>query len=81
MCVEEEIASVEDIDLACKIGLGMQVRWEGERAPMGPLEYADRVGLDVLLARFEGFEAELGRRFRPAAILREKVQAGGRFTE
>jgi 3-hydroxyacyl-CoA dehydrogenase len=58
----------------------MQVRWEGERAPMGPLEYADRVGLDVLLARFESLQAAFGRRFRPAQILREKVEAGERFT-
>jgi len=81
LCVQEEIASAEDIDLACKIGLGMQVRWEGKRPPMGPLEYADRVGLDVLLARLEGLEADLGRRFRPAEILREKVEAGERFVE
>jgi 3-hydroxyacyl-CoA dehydrogenase len=80
LCVQEEIASAADIDLACTIGLGMQVRWEGERAPMGPLEYADRVGLDVLLARFEGLQAAFGRRFRPAQILRKKVEAGERFT-
>jgi 3-hydroxyacyl-CoA dehydrogenase len=81
LCTQGGIASVEDIDLACKIGLGMQVRWEGERAPMGPLEYADRVGLDVLLARFQRLEAELGRRFRPAEILWEKVRVGARFLE
>jgi 3-hydroxyacyl-CoA dehydrogenase len=57
----------------------MQVRWEGARAPMGPLAYADRVGLDVLLARFEHLEAALGRRFRPADVLRDKVRAGERF--
>ena len=81
LCVQQEIASVQDIDLACTSGLGMQVNWEGERAPMGPLEYADRVGLDVLLARFEGLEAALGRRFCPAAILIEKARGGGRFIE
>jgi 3-hydroxyacyl-CoA dehydrogenase len=80
LCLEGEIASAEDLDLACKIGLGMQVRWEGERAPMGPLEYADRVGPDVLLARFRTFEAELGRRFRPASVLRKKAQSGEQFT-
>jgi 3-hydroxyacyl-CoA dehydrogenase/enoyl-CoA hydratase/3-hydroxybutyryl-CoA epimerase len=80
LCVEQEIASVDDIDLACQIGLGMQVRWEGEHAPMGPLAYADRVGLDTLLARLEDLEAELGRRFRPAAILRAKVQLRQLFT-
>jgi 3-hydroxyacyl-CoA dehydrogenase len=79
LCVEEEIAGVGDVDLACKLGLGMQVNWEGERAVMGPLEYADRVGPDVLLARFEGLEEELGPRFRPAKVLRGKVQAGERF--
>jgi 3-hydroxyacyl-CoA dehydrogenase len=80
LCVEERIATVQDIDLACKIGLGMQVRWEGQRTPMGPLEYADRVGLPLLLARFEALEAERGERFCPAAILRDKVRAGEPFT-
>jgi 3-hydroxybutyryl-CoA dehydrogenase len=79
LCVEQEIASADDIDLACKLGLGMHVNWEGERAPMGPLEYADRLGLDVLLARLEGLEEALGLRFRPANVLREKAQAGERF--
>jgi 3-hydroxyacyl-CoA dehydrogenase len=76
LCVQEEVATPGDIDLACIAGLGMQVRWAGERIPMGPLEYADRVGLGILLDRFRAFERELGRRFRPAAILEHKVLAG-----
>jgi 3-hydroxyacyl-CoA dehydrogenase len=76
LCVEQGIASVGDIDVACVTGLGMQVRIGGERTPMGPLEYADRAGLDVLLERFQGLQAELGPRFRPAPILVHKVRAG-----
>jgi 3-hydroxyacyl-CoA dehydrogenase len=76
LCVQEEVATTDDIELACIAGLGMQVRWEGDRRPMGPLEYADRVGLDVLLVRFQSLEQELGRRFRPAAVLQQKVRAG-----
>jgi 3-hydroxyacyl-CoA dehydrogenase len=80
LCVQDGIAGIPEIDLACKIGLGMQVRWQGERRPMGPLEYADRVGLGALLERFERLERALGRRFRPAPILRQKVRAGEQFT-
>jgi 3-hydroxyacyl-CoA dehydrogenase len=76
MCVEEQIANVNDIDMSCIAGIGMQVRKGEELVRMGPLEYADEVGLDVVLAQLEGFEQELGLRFKPAEILRKKVKAG-----
>ena len=75
-CVEEGIADVDDVDLACIAGLGMRVRKDADLAPMGPLEYADEVGLDVVLHRLKCLEAEFGRRFKPAAILECKVRAG-----
>ena len=68
-CLQDEIASAEDIDLACVTGLGMQVRAGQEWISMGPLAYADYVGRDVLLARLQELEANLGRRFHPAPIL------------
>ena len=67
---QRKVATVEDIDLACVTGLGMQVRLGEEWIAMGPLAYADRVGKDVLLGRFRELEARLGRRFRPASILK-----------
>ena len=43
---------------------------------MGPLAYADQIGLDVILKQLQDLEREHGLRFRPASILRQKVGAG-----
>jgi 3-hydroxyacyl-CoA dehydrogenase/enoyl-CoA hydratase/3-hydroxybutyryl-CoA epimerase len=43
-CVQEEIANVNDVDMACIAGLGMQVNKEGEIVRMGPLEYCGQAG-------------------------------------
>jgi len=75
-CVEEEMASVSDVDLACIAGLGMQVRKGDQLVTCGPLEYADDRGLDVVLDVLRGLHTQLGERFRPAAILQDKVRAG-----
>jgi 3-hydroxyacyl-CoA dehydrogenase len=75
-CAEEEIANINDIDMACIAGLGMEVNKDGELVRMGPLEYADEVGLDVVLERLEDLEKELGPRFHPVDILYQKVRAG-----
>jgi 3-hydroxyacyl-CoA dehydrogenase len=76
LCVEEEIANVNDVDMACIAGLGMQVNKDGALVRMGPLEYMDESGLDVVLERLEALKAELGPRFQPVDILRQKVHAG-----
>jgi 3-hydroxyacyl-CoA dehydrogenase/enoyl-CoA hydratase/3-hydroxybutyryl-CoA epimerase len=76
MCVEEGIANVNDIDMACIAGVGMQVNKGGELVRMGPLEYADELGLDVVLEKLQALEQEFGRRFKPADILVRKVKAG-----
>jgi 3-hydroxybutyryl-CoA dehydrogenase len=65
--VEDGVASVEDIDKAMELGY---------RHPMGPLKLTDLVGLDVRLAIAEYLATELGPRFEPPALLREKVEAG-----
>ncbi len=65
--VEEGVASASDIDKGMKLGY---------RFPMGPLELTDLVGLDVRLAIAEHLAGELGPRFEPPALLREKVGRG-----
>jgi 3-hydroxyacyl-CoA dehydrogenase/enoyl-CoA hydratase/3-hydroxybutyryl-CoA epimerase len=75
-CVQEDIANVNDIDMACIAGIGMQVNREGELVRMGPLEYMDELGLDVVLEKLEALEKELGPRFHPVDILDQKVRTG-----
>jgi 3-hydroxybutyryl-CoA dehydrogenase len=66
--LEEGVASAAAIDTAMTLGY---------RHPMGPLRLTDLVGLDVRLAIAEYLHEELGGdRFRPPAILREKVARG-----
>ncbi len=72
MCLEEDIANVNDVDMACIAGLGMMV---GDQR-MGPLEYADGVGLDVVVQKLEKLEKEHGPRFHPVDLLYQKVKAG-----
>src|SRR5690606_36760455 len=61
--VEEGVASAEDIDTGMRLGY----RW-----PMGPLRLTDLVGLDVRLSIAEHLERELGPRFAPPRLLRNK---------
>lgn len=65
--LEEGVADAEDIDTGMRLGY----RW-----PMGPLRLTDLVGLDVRLAIAEHLARELGPRFEPPALLREKVAKG-----
>ena len=65
--LEEGVASAEDIDAAMTLGY---------KHPMGPLRTTDVVGLDVRLAIAEHLASEVGARFEPPAILREKIAAG-----
>ncbi len=71
LCLQENIASPADIDMALMAGTGMK---KGT-TPMGPLAIADEIGLDEVLAQLEEFEAQFGERFRPARLLRLKVKA------
>jgi 3-hydroxyacyl-CoA dehydrogenase len=74
LALQEHIASVNDIDMAMIAGTGMT--YHGDRK--GPLAIADIIGLDVVLAGLEQFQAQPwgGERFRPARLLRTKVRAG-----
>lgn len=65
--LEEGVATAEDIDKACRLGLGHA---------MGPLETADWSGLDVALAVADNLREELGSRFQTTATHRNLVHAG-----
>ncbi|SDE21365.1 3-hydroxyacyl-CoA dehydrogenase family protein [Rhodococcus tukisamuensis] len=65
--LEEGVADAESVDRAMELGY---------RHPMGPLRSTDLVGLDVRLAIAEHLTETLGERFRPPALLREKVARG-----
>lgn len=64
----EGLGTAEDIDKGCKLGLNH---------PMGPLELADLIGLDTVLAIAEVLHKELGDdKYRPCPLLRQYVAAG-----
>jgi 3-hydroxybutyryl-CoA dehydrogenase len=68
-CLQEGCASRENIDTIVKLGANH---------PMGPLELADFIGLDICLEILEVLHAELGEKYRPCPLLRKMV-AGGRL--
>ena len=66
--LDEDIGTVADTDEGMKMGCNH---------PMGPLELADMVGLDILLEVMETFYNDLGdTKYRPAHLLRKMVAAG-----
>jgi 3-hydroxybutyryl-CoA dehydrogenase len=66
--LESGVATKEDIDTACKLGLNH---------PMGPLELADLIGNDIVLDMADGIYATLHEhRYIAPNLLRRMVAAG-----
>ncbi|MDD5922404.1 MAG: 3-hydroxyacyl-CoA dehydrogenase family protein, partial [Eubacteriales bacterium] len=62
------VASKEDIDKGMKLGANH---------PMGPLQLADFVGIDIVLAVMETIYKETGdSKYRPSLLLRKMVRGG-----
>jgi 3-hydroxybutyryl-CoA dehydrogenase len=66
-CLQEGVATRKGIDTIMRLGANH---------PMGPLELADFIGLDICLATLELLHAELGEKYRPCALLRKMVEGG-----
>jgi len=65
---EEGLGSADDIDAGAKVGLNH---------PMGPLELADFIGLDVCLGIMHVLQEGLAdEQFRPPGVLERLVEAG-----
>lgn len=65
--VEEGVATPEDIDVACKLGLGH---------PIGPFELMDATQNSLSLQVQNILRDAYGERFHPRPLLRQMVQAG-----
>lgn len=64
---EQDVADAKTIDELLTVADGHDT---------GPLELADRQGLDTVYAALERLAAEVGPRFDPPKLLAEKVEAG-----
>jgi len=65
--VEEGVATPADLDVACRLGLGH---------PIGPFAMMDIVTSDLCLQVQDILHDAYGERFRPPALLKQRVSAG-----
>ena len=72
--LEENVATRDDIDKAFLLGTNH---------PMGPLQLADFIGIDVVLSTLKVLKAEFGEMFAPTPLLDKMVREGklGRKTK
>lgn len=75
LCLEENIASADDIEKGCLYGIGFPFTIGG------PLHWAESQGLDKILADLKRFEQQYGIRFKPAKLLEEYVASNKKIFE
>jgi 3-hydroxybutyryl-CoA dehydrogenase len=67
----EQIASKEDIDTAMKLGTNY---------PLGPLEWADRIGIETVYEILSALQRDFGEdRYRPHPVLKEMINLKKNF--
>lgn len=72
-CLQEGVASAQEIDQAMVLGTGFPCDDGGVG---GPLHWADEIGLDEVLERLQDLKNSLGHRFWPHHMLKQYVSAG-----
>jgi 3-hydroxyacyl-CoA dehydrogenase len=72
-CLQEKVATAEDIDRALVLGTGFPA---DEKGVGGPLHWADDRGLDWVLHKLNYFRNTLGTRFWPHFLLKQYSAAG-----
>ena len=65
--IRNDVATPEDIDKTLKLGFNM---------PIGVLELADTLGIDVILSKLRDIEAKYGVFFKPSPLLEQMVKKG-----
>ena len=70
LCLQEKVSSPTDIDIAVLAGIGFP------QTKGGLLQYADTLGIDVVLKELEALYGVYGDRFFPAPLLKRMVHAG-----
>jgi len=65
--LREDVATKEDIEKAIKLGFNM---------PIGMLELADTVGIDVVVSKLKEFARKYGPFYKPSPLLLEMVKKG-----
>jgi len=69
-CLEEQVCTASELDLAVVAGLGFP------QSKGGILHDADEIGLDTVLEELTRLAKQLGNRFWPSPLLKRKVAAG-----
>ena len=67
ICLEQKVAGVAEIDEIMKLGMAH---------PMGPLQLADLIGIDVCYFILNVLHQELGDKYQPAATIGNLVKQG-----
>lgn len=65
--IRNDITNAQDIDKILKAGFSM---------PIGVLELADTMGIDVIVSRLKAIEAKYGVFYKPSPLLEEMIKKG-----
>jgi len=65
--IRNNITTPEDIDKTLKLGFNM---------PIGVLELADTLGIDLMVTKLKEIETKYGEFYKPSPLLEEMVKKG-----
>ncbi|MGD8544593.1 MAG: 3-hydroxyacyl-CoA dehydrogenase [Candidatus Bathyarchaeota archaeon] len=65
--IKDEVTTAEDIDKTLKLGFNM---------PIGVLELADTLGIDVIVNKLKDISGKYGNYYKPSTMLEEMIKKG-----